>query len=70
MIFSHVITDDSELFVCGSFWPGFYDGAPAPDWWHNPDPVTGGAPTIDKRTRPATRRERARRNRAQEGTDD
>jgi len=45
VIFTHLITDDSELFVCGSFWPGAKDGAPMPDWF-----LAGGPPVKDKRT--------------------
>jgi hypothetical protein len=53
VIFSHAIWDDGELFVCGSFWPGAYDGAPPPDWLEN-----GGAPTRDDRTGEARQRVR------------
>ena len=70
MIFLHVITDDADLIVCGSLWPGAYDGAPPPDWFAN-----GGPPIKDKRTfkpqesRPGNRN-RTPRNRPTEDTED
>jgi hypothetical protein len=50
VIHSYRIWDGGQLIVCGAFWPGAQDGAEPPDWWFNPDPITGGAPIVDTRT--------------------